>query len=293
MVARLPLTILAVAALAAVVPSNAQPVQPLLLTAASLTQQLTSHLSLPAAAAAAATATPPATPEAAAAAPLLDPTETVPATPAPAAPAPAAAAAAVLREPPDAGEYGVEYELSFRDAGSLLKRLSTRTKQLVEQAMTFLGTPYRRGGTSRQGVDCSGLVGVLYGQQGLEMPRTAAEQFAGGTPVALGDLQPGDLVFFRDTYKRGISHVGIFLGEGRFIHAAGHRRGTIVSELSRPYYRNRYAGARRIAPQQSLAPPALTAANQSSAGTAAAGTAAGEAEAEPVEPAASGGPKGR
>jgi cell wall-associated NlpC family hydrolase len=162
--------------------------------------------------------------------------------------APAPSEPAAFHDPtPDSGEFGIEYQLSLRDADSFLSRLSSRLKRLVEQAMTYLGTPYRMGGTSRRGLDCSGLVGAVYGEQGLGMPRTAAEQFAEGVPVSAGELRPGDLVFFRDTYKRGISHVGIFVGDGRFIHAAGRRQGVIVSELSRPYYRLRYAGARRLA----------------------------------------------
>jgi cell wall-associated NlpC family hydrolase len=167
---------------------------------------------------------------------------------------PAGAAPAGAGEPLG-DEFGAAYAVSVREANSLLNRLSARLKQLVEQTWTFLGTPYRRGGTSRHGLDCSGLVGAVYGEQGLELPRTAAEQFSQGTPVADGDLRPGDLVFFRDTYKRGISHVGIFVGDGRFIHAAGRRQGVIVSELARPYFRSRYAGARRLSP---LAAAALT-----------------------------------
>jgi cell wall-associated NlpC family hydrolase len=168
-------------------------------------------------------------------------------------------------------EFGAAYAVSVREANSLLNRLSARLKQLVERAWTFLGTPYRRGGTSRHGLDCSGLVGAVYAQQGVDMPRTAAEQFSQGTPVAESDLQPGDLVFFRDTYKRGISHVGIFVGDGRFIHAAGRRQGVIVSDLAQPYFRSRFAGARRLSPlvaaasvaaaepAASAAPPAPTA----------------------------------
>jgi cell wall-associated NlpC family hydrolase len=178
-----------------------------------------------------------------------------PADPADAAPTPAAAAPPSPAPPVpgdallESGEYGVEYQLSVRDAESFLDHLAARYKRLVEQAMTYLGTPYRRGGTSRRGLDCSGLVGAVYGEQGLEMPRTAAEQFGEGMAVGESDLRPGDLVFFRDTYKRGISHVGIYIGDGRFIHAAGRRRGVVVSELSRPYYHSRYAGARRLAAQ--------------------------------------------
>jgi cell wall-associated NlpC family hydrolase len=196
---------------------------------------------------------------------LPDDADAVDGTPAAAALSPTAPA--VLR---DSADYGIEYQLSLRDADSFLDRLTTRLKRLVEQAMTYLGTPYRLGGTSRRGLDCSGLVGAVYGGQGLGMPRTAAEQFAEGVPVAAGDLRPGDLVFFRDTYKRGISHVGIFVGDGRFIHAAGHRQGVIVSELSRPYYRLRYAGARRLPSDSGLAriagAPATPAADSGSVG---------------------------
>lgn len=199
----------------------------------------------------------------------VDPTEAIGAPAVAAAPAPRTATTADPRDQaPDSGELGVEYQLSVRDAASFLDRLSARFKRLVEQAMTYLGTPYRRGGTTRHGVDCSGLVGAVYGEQGLDMPRTAAQQFAEGMAVAARDLRPGDLVFFRDTYKRGISHVGIYIGDGRFLHAAGRRHGVIVSELSRPYYRIRYAGARR----PTAAPEPATAdrlANQSSQGTAA------------------------
>jgi cell wall-associated NlpC family hydrolase len=145
-----------------------------------------------------------------------------------------------------AAEVGEKYQISQSDADSFLGRIASRLKGLVEHAMSYLGTPYRRGGSSRRGVDCSGLVDAVYGQAGLELPRTAAEQFAKGEEVAANDLQPGDLVFFHNTYKHGISHVGIFIGGGRFIHAAGHREGVIVSDLARPYYRSRFAGARRL-----------------------------------------------
>jgi cell wall-associated NlpC family hydrolase len=185
----------------------------------------------------------------------------------PAQPAQTATTADLRDQAPDSGELGVEYQLSVRDAASFLDRLSARFKRLVEQAMTYLGTPYRRGGTTRRGVDCSGLVGAVYGEQGLDLPRTAAQQFAEGFAVAASDLRPGDLVFFRDTYKRGISHVGIYIGDGRFLHAAGRRHGVIVSELSRTYYRIRYAGARRpvVAPEVAIA---ARQDNQSTPGTA-------------------------
>ncbi len=273
MVARLSLAVLSIAALAASSPATAEPTQP---GVAAQPAQATQFASAAELAPAAQTgqlprpeqptrysedaATVPGTegvdtPQnlhslalAEAAASTPEPVDSLPVLPE-AVTAGASGAAALLREPLDAGEFGAAYELSARDADSFLNRLTTRIKQLVAQAMTYLGTPYRRGGSSRQGLDCSGLVGAVYGQQGLEMPRTAAEQFGEGVPVAFADLRPGDLVFFRDTYKHGISHVGIYLGESRFIHAAGRRQGVIVSDLGRPYYQSRFAGARRLATQ--------------------------------------------
>ncbi|HVT57146.1 MAG TPA: C40 family peptidase [Thermoanaerobaculia bacterium] len=159
------------------------------------------------------------------------------------------------------GEYGIEYQLSFREADTFLNRMSAGSKALVEQAMSFLGTPYRHGGASRHGVDCSGLIGMVFGQQGVGLPRTAAQQFAEGVAVAPEKLLPGDLVFFRETYKRGISHVGIYIGDGRFLHAAGRRFGVIVSALDKPYYKRRYAGARRVSQPAEAAEPVRTAAN--------------------------------
>jgi len=78
------------------------------------------------------------------------------------------------------------------------------------------------------------------------LPHSAAEQFKYGRPIAQGLLKPGDIVFFANTYKPGISHVGIYIGKRRFIHAASTSQGTIVSSLDASPYRQKYAGARRL-----------------------------------------------
>jgi cell wall-associated NlpC family hydrolase len=119
---------------------------------------------------------------------------------------------------------------------------------LVAEALQYLGVRYRLGGSSRKtGIDCANLVRLVFREErGLDLPWSAIELFHQGLPVASENLQPGDLVFFKNTYKRGISHVGMYIGDGRFVHAAGRKHGVIVSELSTPYYRAHYAGARRI-----------------------------------------------
>lgn len=131
--------------------------------------------------------------------------------------------------------------------------------KVVQESFAFLGSPYRMGGLDASGIDCSGLVKVVFQNQGLQLPRTAAGLYQVGAPVAETDLRPGDLLFFRNTYKRGISHVGIYAGEGKFIHAASTRRGVVVTELSNRYYRLRYAGARRLKlPEPLAAEPAAS-----------------------------------
>ncbi|HYG62602.1 MAG TPA: C40 family peptidase [Thermoanaerobaculia bacterium] len=129
---------------------------------------------------------------------------------------------------------------------SIVQVVPTGLRSPVQMAMSFLGVPYRMGGSSRKGIDCAGLVRAAYDGLGLTLPRTAAGQFQQGVEISLGELQPGDLIFFRDTYKRGISHVGIYIGEGKFVHAASTKRGVVVTSLSRPYYLSRFAGARRV-----------------------------------------------
>jgi cell wall-associated NlpC family hydrolase len=133
------------------------------------------------------------------------------------------------------------------DRNAVLSRTLTRGQYLVRTALNYRGLPYRWGGTSpRSGFDCSGLVQTVYAKWGIYLPRCAHEQVAKGIPIPKDKLQAGDLVFFKNTYKRGLSHVGIYVGEGWFIHAASRRTGVIISRLDAPYHLHHWYGARRL-----------------------------------------------
>jgi cell wall-associated NlpC family hydrolase len=116
----------------------------------------------------------------------------------------------------------------------------------VNRAIALIGSPYRFGGTTEKGFDCAGLVRHAYAAAGIALPRTAALQFSTGEPLERDELLPGDLVFFRDTYRKGISHVGIYIGNGLFIHAASSRRRVTTDRLDQEYYRVRFVGGRRV-----------------------------------------------
>lgn len=118
--------------------------------------------------------------------------------------------------------------------------------EIVRTAETFIGVPYLWGGNSVEtGFDCSGLTMTVYQLNGLDLPRHSGDQYEAGMPVAQGDLQPGDLVFFHTRGNEKISHVGIFIGEGTFIHAAGAGKNIRRDSLSSTYYQVHYVGGRR------------------------------------------------
>ncbi|MBR3458556.1 MAG: C40 family peptidase [Selenomonadaceae bacterium] len=117
-------------------------------------------------------------------------------------------------------------------------------RRLIATAMQYLGVPYVYGGSSPSGFDCSGFVQYVYRQCGIDLPRTADIQAEVGIPVDKSELQPGDLVFFAGDYVN-ISHVGIYLQDGQFIHAST-TYGIAFDSLYRDYRVEHYAGARRI-----------------------------------------------
>ena len=120
-------------------------------------------------------------------------------------------------------------------------------RAVLQAAESRLGAPYRYGGAGPDAFDCSGLVTYAYRQLGVFVPRTAAEQFAAATPVPRGDLRPGDLVFFR-LGGREVSHVGIYTGDDRFVHAPQSGGQVRMASLDDDYFRQRFAGAGRLYP---------------------------------------------
>lgn len=116
----------------------------------------------------------------------------------------------------------------------------------VREAQTWLGTPYVFGGNGRGGIDCSGLVQQVYNKLGVNLPRTAAEQAKVGTEIPKDQLQPGDLVYFKGTYKPGVSHIGIYIGDGKMIHAPKTGDVVKVADINSGYYQQKWGGARRV-----------------------------------------------
>lgn len=135
-------------------------------------------------------------------------------------------------------------------------RASTPPEDIPMYAVSLVGSPYRLGGTSPEtGLDCSGFVGHVFRQAaGVVLPRDSRAISEAAQPLAHAELQPGDLVFF-NTLNRAFSHVGIYLGNDRFVHAASSRTGSVtVSNLNDRYWRERFDGARRVIPPSPLDP---------------------------------------
>lgn len=123
-------------------------------------------------------------------------------------------------------------------------------EEVARTAVSFVGVPYLWGGTSAaEGFDCSGLTMAVYQLIGLDLPRSSQQQFETGTPVERDMLRKGDLVFFSTKDSQKVSHVGLYIGDGRFVHAPGQGKKISLESLSTPYYTARYAGARSYIPE--------------------------------------------
>jgi cell wall-associated NlpC family hydrolase len=154
----------------------------------------------------------------------------------------------LLAQPP-ATETTTASDIASATKASLLRQMHDRASALTVAAMELVGVRYRRGGTSTEtGFDCSGFTRHVFETSlGLVLPRRADEQAAAAGLVAVKreDLRPGDLVFF-NTLKRTFSHVGIYIGDNRFIHSPRPGRSVRTEDMSFAYWARRFTGARRI-----------------------------------------------
>lgn len=148
----------------------------------------------------------------------------------------------------------------FLDDKGLLSQMSqmrqnvtNKASDLVVNALGFLGVPYRVGGNSVEtGFDCSGFVKAMYEQTvGLILPRKAEQQAAATQQIDRAELQPGDLVFF-NTLRRAFSHVGIYIGDGKFIHSPKPGAQVRVENMGISYWSHRFDGARRVTPSETV-----------------------------------------
>jgi cell wall-associated NlpC family hydrolase len=146
----------------------------------------------------------------------------------------------------DMGQFMAERGLLERVANAG-NRVEAKASELVVNAMAFLGVPYKRGGnTFETGFDCSGFVRAIYQQTaGLVLPRKAEQQAAATQKIDKSELQPGDLVFF-NTLRRAFSHVGIYVGNGKFIHSPKPGAEVRVENMDVNYWNRRFDGARRV-----------------------------------------------
>lgn len=124
--------------------------------------------------------------------------------------------------------------------------LVSLSSKLAATAKSFLGSRYVSGGASPKGFDCSGFTSYVYKQFGITLPRASTEQAYVGTQLSKADLLPGDLLIFSNTYKKGPSHTGIYLGNGQFIHASTSKTGVIISDLNSSYYTSKFTYGRRL-----------------------------------------------
>ncbi|MGC8707006.1 MAG: LysM peptidoglycan-binding domain-containing protein [Desulfurella sp.] len=131
---------------------------------------------------------------------------------------------------------------------SLINKENPLSERLIKYAKLFVGTPYQWGGTNLEtGVDCSGFVQDVFAKFHIDLPRTSSEQFNVGKPVSLSDIKPGDLLFFQTYPGTYPSHVGIYIGDDKFISALNQNTGVVISPLD-GYFLKRFVGARRVLP---------------------------------------------
>lgn len=146
--------------------------------------------------------------------------------------------------PPGTGTPPADRERQRPEAITLPAHRTLTGERIAHVALNMVGAPYRYGGTSPQGFDCSGLVYFAYDHVGMSVPRTAAAQRRAARPVRREALAPGDLLFFDTRWKAG--HVGIYVGDGRFVHAPSSGKRVTVAPLDHGYFAGRLELAARL-----------------------------------------------
>jgi len=132
-----------------------------------------------------------------------------------------------------------------KPSGGSVSTAKVTGSQIVSKAKEYLGVPYKYGGTTPSGFDCSGFVYYVYRSLGINISRTQTAMYSQGKAIKKSELKPGDLVFFQNTYKAGISHVGIYVGDGKFIHSPSSGKVVSYADLNSSYYTSHYYGAAR------------------------------------------------
>lgn len=149
--------------------------------------------------------------------------------------------------PSDSAE-GATCPTPAEEEPALLAAAETDPERLAQAIGKLRDLPYRFGGNGRTGIDCSGFVQRVFREFAIDLPRSAREQYLLGTPVEKNHLRQGDLVFFR-TYAKFPSHVGIYLGDNKMVHASTRSRKVVISDITQAYYKKRYIGAKRLVGQ--------------------------------------------
>jgi|GEM_PF-4752196 len=139
---------------------------------------------------------------------------------------------------------GSSASTSRSTTASTASAASSKAGAIIATAKSYIGIPYVWGGVTPSGFDCSGFTQYVLNKNGITIPRVTSDQFGTGTSVSKSNLRAGDLVFFT-TYKPGPSHVGFYMGGGKFIHASSSK-GVTISSLDSTYYSSRYIGAKRV-----------------------------------------------
>ncbi len=134
------------------------------------------------------------------------------------------------------------------DPASRYNQISQKIKTIVQYAMQSVGTAYKWGGqTPLEGFDCSGLIVYTHKKAGIKIPRMTSMQLKNGRIVQFSDIQPADLIFFNNPDKNQGLHVGLYIGDGKFIHSPGKGHNVLVASLNNIYFKKNYIGARRFA----------------------------------------------